>query len=128
MTGALRLLAFTVVVMLVVSGPLAPWALAQSPTAAPAADPLAREREQARAEAEEQAAAYEAGAAVVNAFHVPGKAILCGLGGVLGLGTLLLTFGTGYKAAAAVAREGCGGRWVVTGDDLRPDRSRADWD
>jgi hypothetical protein len=34
---------------------------------------------------------------------------------------LAATFGTAYRAASAAVHEGCGGRWTVTGDDLRPD-------
>jgi hypothetical protein len=124
MTAIGRLVAVLVVTAVALTGPLAPLASAQQPPPAAQAD-LYQERlkQQQRDEAE----AYEGGAAVVNVFHVPGKAILCGIGGAVSLGMLLLTFGSGYKAAASLAREGCGGKWIVTGDDLRPDRARVDW-
>jgi hypothetical protein len=40
---------------------------------------------------------------------------------VAGLVVLAATFGTAYRAASAAVHEGCGGKWMVTGDDLRPD-------
>jgi hypothetical protein len=64
---------------------------------------------------------YEAGAVVTNVFLIPGRAITCALGAGLGVAVLALTFGTGYKTAAGAFDEGCGGKWVVTGDDLKPD-------
>jgi len=72
---------------------------------------------------------YEAGAVVTNVFLIPGRAITCALGAGLGVAVLALTFGTGYKTAAGAFDEGCGGKWVVTGDDLKPDGGRAfDWE
>jgi hypothetical protein len=70
--------------------------------------------------------AYAAGAVVANVVYVPGKAILCGLGTVVGMGLLLATFGSGYQAASAIGHEGCAGRWVLRGDDLRPSPS-SEW-
>jgi hypothetical protein len=119
MTTAFRLVAIVVALSMMLAGPLAPLAFAQQ-SAPPSSSDAYQERLQV---SQEESAAYEAGAPIVNAFYIPGKAILCGLGGAVGLGVLLLTFGSGYKAAAAVAREGCGGKWAVTGDDLKPDRS-----
>jgi hypothetical protein len=66
-------------------------------------------------------AGHAVGVVLVNAFHVPGKAILCALGGIAGTGLLLVTFGSAYRATARVVEEGCGGKWVVTADDLRSD-------
>lgn len=72
---------------------------------------------------------YEAGAVVTNVFLIPGRAITCALGATLGVAVLALTFGTGYKTAAGAFDEGCGGKWVVTGDDLKPDGGRAfEWE
>jgi hypothetical protein len=72
---------------------------------------------------------YEAGAVVTNVFLIPGRAITCALGAGLGVAVLALTFGTGYKTAAGAFDEGCGGKWVVTGDDLRPEGGRAfEWE
>jgi hypothetical protein len=72
---------------------------------------------------------YEAGAVVTNVFLIPGRAITCTLGAGLGVVVLALTFGTGYKTAAGAFDEGCGGKWIVTGDDLKPEGGRAfDWE
>jgi outer membrane biosynthesis protein TonB len=72
---------------------------------------------------------YEAGAVVTNVFLIPGRAITCTLGAGLGVVVLALTFGTGYKTAAGAFDEGCGGKWFVTGDDLKPEGGRAfDWE
>jgi hypothetical protein len=69
--------------------------------------------------------AYDAGAVVVNIFRPPGKAILCGLGGVAGVTLFVLTFGSAYRGTAAAFAEGCGGKWFINGEDLRPDSTRA---
>jgi hypothetical protein len=60
------------------------------------------------------------GAGLADVFYIPGKAVLCSLGFATGIVLLVLTVGSGYRAAAAVGREGCGGKWVLTGRDLRP--------
>jgi outer membrane biosynthesis protein TonB len=100
------------------------------PTAQPAQPDLFQEtlKTEARSAGRKQAL-YEAGAVVTNFFLVPGRAITCALGAGLGVAVLALTFGTGYKTAAGAFDEGCGGKWVVTGDDLKPEGSRAfDWE
>jgi len=66
-------------------------------------------------------AAATAGAVAINVFRVPGKAFLCGLGTLTAGGLMLLTFGTQYRAASAVFREGCGGKWVIGPSDLDRD-------
>jgi hypothetical protein len=64
--------------------------------------------------------AYDAGAALADVFYIPGKAVLCAIGFSVGITVLVITVGSGYRAASAVGREGCGGKWVLTGNDLRP--------
>ena len=54
------------------------------------------------------------GAGFLNIVYVPGKAIVCGLGTIASAGVMLLTFGSGYRAAVATFHEGCGGTWVLT--------------
>ena len=54
------------------------------------------------------------GAGFLNVVYVPGKAIVCGLGSIASAGVMLLTFGSGYRAAVATFKEGCGGTWVLT--------------
>jgi hypothetical protein len=108
---------------LLLAGPLAPIAGAQQPAppAQPPAPDLFQETLRAEQDAERMKGAYGAGAVAVNVFLVPGRAITCVLGGAVGAAVLVLTFGTGYRAASSAVHEGCGGKWVVTGDDLRPD-------
>jgi len=109
---------------LLLAGPLTPLAGAQQPTQPPAPD-LFQETLKAERESERSRGTYDAGAVAVNVFLVPGRAITCVLGNVVGFVALVVTLGTGYRAASAAVHEGCGGKWMVTGDDLRPDaRSR----
>jgi hypothetical protein len=51
----------------------------------------------------------------------PLKGAVCLIGGVAGGTLFLATFGYADRQAAAVVREGCDQRWVVRGDDIRPD-------
>ncbi len=62
-------------------------------------------------------------AAVSDVFYVPGKAIVCGVSGVLWVATMAITFGTLYQEAADFVKGGCGGQWVLTGDDIKPTKS-----
>jgi hypothetical protein len=64
---------------------------------------------------------YRAEAAVANVFLVPGRAITCAAGVIVGLGVLALSFGSAYRMAGGAFDEGCGGKWIVSGDDMRPD-------
>jgi hypothetical protein len=106
---------------LLLGGPLAPLAWAQQPSQ-PGPD-LFQEALKAEQKSGGQKSVYDAGAVVVNVFLVPGRAITCLGGSVLGLVLLGATLGSGYHAATAAVNEGCGGKWVVTGEDLqsRPD-------
>jgi hypothetical protein len=62
----------------------------------------------------EVSTADRVGAGVLNVAYVPGKAILCGLGTVASAVVTVVTFGSGYRAAVATFKEGCGGAWVLT--------------
>jgi hypothetical protein len=104
---------------LLLAGPLVPVAGAQQPAQPPAPD-LFQETLKAQRDDERTKGAYDAGAVAVNVFLVPGRAITCVLGGAVGIAVLAATLGTQYRAASAAVHEGCGGKWVVTGDDLRP--------
>jgi len=55
-----------------------------------------------------------AGAAILNVAYVPGKAIVCGLGTVASAVVAVITLGSGYRAAIATFKEGCGGDWILT--------------
>jgi hypothetical protein len=109
-----------VLAALLLAGPLAPIAGAQQPAQPPAPD-LFQETLKAQRDDERSKGAYDAGAVAVNILLAPGRAITCVIGGALGIALLGATLGTGYRAASAAMHEGCGGRWVVTGEDLRPD-------
>jgi hypothetical protein len=143
MTTAIRLVTLTLILSLTAGGPLAP-ALAQQPVQpvqpaepvqpAPPVQPLPpvqsapepqpdlfQERMKVQRAPERHEAAYNVGAGVANVFLIPGRAITCVLGTVVGIAVLALTLGSGYRAAAAAGEEGCGGKWIVTGEDLWPD-------
>jgi hypothetical protein len=136
MKTGIRILAVVVALAILATGPLAPLAVAQQPaptTPPPAAQPAMPppppdipEQESHLAES----AAYNVGAGIANVFYIPGKGLLCGLGGAVGIFILIISIGSQPKPAAYFAREGCGGRWILTGDDLRPDRyyGAFDWE
>jgi hypothetical protein len=131
MTTAIRSLTVVLIVSLLVAGPLAPAAWAQQVPAQPGPPDLFQETLKAQRATERYDGMYNAGAVVVNTFLVPGRGITCFLGGVLSVVVLAATLGSGYKAAAGVANEGCGGKWIVTGEDLWPDppaTSGFDWE
>jgi len=116
---AVRSIALTLMLSLVLGGPVAPLASAQQPTQAttPAQD--------------SDKGAYDVGAGLANIVFVPGKAVLCVMGGTVSAALLIITFGNAYREAAGLAREGCGGKWVLVGDDLRPaptPRQAFDWE
>lgn len=96
-----RWLCSVLVLILILTGPAAPMTvLAQTQSGTPVTS------------------RHETGAAWVNVFYVPGKAILCGLGAIGSAGILLLTFGQAYRPAVQVYREGCQGKWTVSGEDI----------
>ncbi|HXA95294.1 MAG TPA: hypothetical protein VN323_07035 [Candidatus Dormibacteraeota bacterium] len=54
------------------------------------------------------------GAAFLNVAYVPGKAIVCGLGTVASAVVMVITLGSGYRAAVSTFKEGCSGDWILT--------------
>ena len=103
----------TAMTAVLLAGPLAPLAHGQQPAPMQRAQPdVFKESLKAQEDAQREREMYDAGAVAVNAFLVPGRTITC---------VLALTLGTGYRAASSVVREGCGGKWVVSGEDLRTD-------
>lgn len=114
-----RWLSVVVAVAVLVAGALAPSAWAQQSQPPKLYSEVVKAAERP---AEKAGTAHEVGAAAVNVIRVPGKAVLCTLGGVAGLVTLAITFGSGYRAAAKVVEEGCGGSWVLSAKDLQEDR------
>jgi hypothetical protein len=119
MTAWSRLISLLLVTVLL-GGPLVSLAGAQQPAQPPAPD-LFQESLKAERAGAQQSSTYDTAAIVTNIFLVPGRAITCGLGAVVGVAVLAATLGTAYKAASSVWHEGCGGRWTVTGEDMRPD-------
>lgn len=124
MSSATRMIALTMVVATALAGPLAPLAAAQQ------ASPPAGTAEGSTKTGQGSLTAYDVGAGVMNALYVPGKAVLCTVG--VGFSTVLLivTFGTAYKAVTAIVEEGCTGKWILTGEDIKPDqpvRAPGDW-
>jgi hypothetical protein len=132
-----RILTVVVALAVLATGPLAPLAAAQQP--APSSPPPVQPMPQPAAppppdvpEPEShlgESAAYNVGAGIANVFYIPGKGLLCGVGGAVGIFILIISIGSAPKPAAYFAREGCGGKWILTGDDLRPDSEvRFDWE
>jgi hypothetical protein len=135
---ATRILTVVVALAVLATGPLAPLAAAQQPTqtppppAQPMPQPMAPPPDVPEQESHlGESAAYNVGAGIANVFYIPGKGLLCGVGGAVGIFILFISLGSAPKPAAYFAREGCGGKWILTGDDLRPDEDRYrsfDWE
>jgi hypothetical protein len=127
MTLPYRIATLTMVLVLLIGGPLAPLTSAQTPSPTP---DVFKETMKSPVESDPPPRPdvvfddrhYDIAAGFMTAFLVPGRAITCLAGGVLGTVVLLLTFGSGYRAAAGALNEGCGGKWIVRGEDLVPDR------
>jgi len=117
-------------VVLMLATPLATIASAQQPPPPPAPE-MFQDTLKAQQAAEADRKIYDAGAIATNVFLVPGRTITCILGGAVGIAVLAATLGTAYRAASGAMQEGCGGKWTVTGDDLRPEGPTArpfDWE
>jgi hypothetical protein len=133
---ATRILTVVMALAVLASGPLAPLAAAQQPTQTPPPpEPMPQPMAPPPPDVPEQeshlgeSAAYNVGAGIANVFYIPGKGLLCGVGGAVGIFILFISLGSAPRPAAYFAREGCGGKWILTGDDLRPDSEvRFDWE
>jgi hypothetical protein len=147
MKTGMRILAVAVSFLMLTTGPLAPIAFAQQPSPVqpepqqqptPQPEPAVQQpAQQAMPQPEPlresrlaESAAYNVGAGIANVFYIPGKGILCAAGVTSGVLIMLFTIGSAPRPAAYFAREGCGGRWYLVGDDLRPESEiRAfDWE
>jgi hypothetical protein len=149
MKTGMRILAVAVSFLMLMTGPLAPIAFAQQPSPVqpepaaqqqptPQPEPAAQQPAQQampqpeplRESRQGESAAYNVGAGIANIFYIPGKCILCAAGVTSGVLIMLFTIGSAPRPAAYFAREGCGGRWYLVGDDLRPESEiRAfDWE
>src|SRR5947208_15564378 len=120
-TAVLRFLTLVLVASFALAGPLAPLAHAQQPAqpAQPAQPDLFQETLKAQRASDRAQGFYVAGAVVVNVFLIPGRAITCAAGAAVGAAMLVVTLGSGHRAATAITRAGSGGKRVVKGDELR---------
>lgn len=75
---------------------------------------------------EDAGTAYKVGAGVATAVNIPLRGVLCTLGLGAGFVVLVLTFGSGYRTAARVAEEGCGGPWIITPAHLKGEPAKDD--
>ena len=109
-----KLLVLSILPLMLLTGPLAPfgWAQQQAPGMAPPQEP-------AKEAAPLPGGVYEVGAGIATAVNLPLRTALCVVGGVLGFTALLVTFGSGYRFATGIVEEGCGGPWVLTADHMK---------
>ncbi len=63
---------------------------------------------------------YQAMAGFATFFLIPGKIATCAVGTAVSGVLLGASLGSGYSTATEVAEEGCGGKWILTADDLLP--------
>lgn len=123
MTSAFRVVALSVVAALLCAGPLAPLAAAQQPQPDAFRETMkGGPHEVHPGDVEINETGYNVAAGVATAFLIPGRVVTCAAGSVVGLAVLAITFGSAYRGFARVLEEGCGGKWIVRGDDLMPDR------
>ncbi len=71
---------------------------------------------------DESSAGQQVAAGVTNILYVPGKAIACTITAGLWVVAMALTLGGGYKDAASFVSDGCGGKWIVKGEDFSSSR------
>jgi hypothetical protein len=121
-TSVVRCLTLLIVASFALAGPLAPLVHAQAAQPARPAQPdLFQETLKSQRTSDRAQGFYATEAAVVNVVRVPGKVVTCAAGAAIGIVLLVFTLGSGYRAAAAITDEGCGGKWILKGDDLRPE-------
>jgi hypothetical protein len=58
------------------------------------------------------------GAGVLNVVYLPGKAIICTAGTLVAGAFMLATFGSAYREATSFFKEGCGGAWLLTPEQV----------
>ncbi len=73
---------------------------------------------------EESSTGQDVAAGFANVLYIPGKGIACGLSAVFYAGWMVLTLGGGYKDKNAnqIITGGCGGKWVLKGEDMPSSR------
>lgn len=95
-----------VLIIAMLIGPLA--SIAGSQTSQPARD------------SSQESSAPAVAAGLSNVFYVPGKALVCTGGVVLGVLVMLVTFGTAYDETTRFAKGACAGRWALSAADMKP--------
>jgi hypothetical protein len=109
----IRRIGTAVLALLLLASSVAPaaWAQGAPPEGAPAPK-------------EESTTGQDVAAGFANVLYVPGKAIACGLSAVFYGGWMVLTLGGGYKDknATQIINGGCGGKWVLKGEDMPSSR------
>lgn len=111
-----KLVSAVLMVALVLTGPLAPAAWAQEKMDAQMAP--AKEKGDV---------AWEVGAGVATAVHIPMKGVLCAVGAVTGVALLVVSFGSGYRWAGRTWEEGCSGPWIITAADVKGEPEGGDF-
>ena len=142
MTRGIRMVTVCLMVSLLLAGPWAPIVVAQQPMQPPPPPPgpstqpdvfqeaLKVSRPGAPAPGADMGQPmppgfYDVAAGVMTGFLIPGRVVTCALGNAAAGALLVITFGSAYRAATRVVEEGCGGKWVLSADDLLPDRQPA---
>jgi len=129
MSVTFRVIALSLIVTVLMGGPLAPLVGAQQPPPPPPPAPQPDLFQESIKTTQGPAVntvddgsgrAYDVAAGFADVLYVPGKAIICAAGVGIGAAIFVLTFGSAYRGAAEATREGCGGKWVLRGSDLRP--------
>ncbi|MBI1847369.1 MAG: hypothetical protein HY294_01035 [Candidatus Rokubacteria bacterium] len=123
-----RMVATMVALALILAAPLVPRASAQQP----ARPDMSPDRARPMASDRRGPDVYDAGAVALTALGAPLKAGMCGVSMVVGVALFVTTMGSAHQSATGVVEEGCNVKWLLTGDDLRPDRAAAsrefDWE
>ena len=110
--GNFRFAVIALALSVMIAGPLAEFAAAQSaqPVGAPAATQVPQPTDNS---VNWPGAGYGAGALLCNLLYIPAKLVYALLGGIVGGGTYLITAGN-QQAANTVWRSALGGDYVVT--------------
>ena len=61
----------------------------------------------------------EVGAVAANIWYAPGRALICGGGGLLAGLIMTMTLGQSYEEASQIMHGGCSGPWIVGAGDIR---------
>src|SRR5262245_32771621 len=61
----------------------------------------------------------EIGAVAANIWHAPGRALICGGGGLLAGLIMTMSLGQSYEEASQIMHGGCSGPWIVGAGDIR---------